>query len=87
MTLLTQQKKQALLAAKKARGTLEKVITMITEDQYCPDIIQQLDAVTGLLTSSKRTLLKGHLDHCLAVQLKKDKDQTVKELLEIYRHL
>ncbi len=80
----TEEKKKALISAKKALGTNEKVISMIENDYYCPEIIQQVDAVIGLLKSAKKNLLKGHLDHCLEVKLKENKDKTIEELLKIY---
>jgi DNA-binding FrmR family transcriptional regulator len=79
-----ENRKSALLSAKKANGTLIKVIEMIEADEYCPDIIQQVDAVIGLLKSSKKNLLVGHLDHCLEHKLKENKTKTIDELLKIY---
>lgn len=81
---ISQNKHKAQLAAKKSLGTLQKVISMIEEDKYCPDIIQQVDAVIGLLKSTKKELLTGHLHHCLAERLQKDENQTIEELLQIY---
>jgi CsoR family transcriptional regulator, copper-sensing transcriptional repressor len=75
---------KAILAGKKANGTLLKVIKMIEEDKYCPDIIQQVDAVIGLLKSTKKNLLEGHLNHCLEHKLHEDREKTIEELLQIY---
>ncbi len=80
----SEEKKKALLSIKKAVGINDKVSSMIESDAYCPDVIQQIDAVIGLLKSAKKTLLKGHLDHCLEVKLKEDKNKTIDELLKIY---
>lgn len=78
-----ENKHKASLSVKKAQGTVSKVLNMIDEDRYCPEIIQQLDAAIGLLKSSKKTLLLGHLDHCLQDKLKKDKAQAISELVRI----
>jgi len=67
-----------------ASGSLAKVSTMILEGRYCPEVIQQIDSVVGLLHSTRKELLKGHLESCLIDQLKSDKDGAVKELLKIY---
>lgn len=75
---------KSLLAAKKALGTMHKVIEMIEKDEYCPDIIQQVDATMGLLKSTRSSLLSGHLDHCLVEKLAQDKEGTIKELVKIY---
>lgn len=68
-----------------AVGSLNKIPSMIDEKRYCPDIIQQIDSVIGLLKSSRSELLLGHLDSCLTERLKTDKDGAVKELLKIYK--
>lgn len=75
---------KALKLSKQAAGTLGKVVSMVEKDEYCPDIIQQIDSVIGLLRSCKRDLLLGHLDHCLEHKLKENKAQTIKELMKIY---
>jgi DNA-binding FrmR family transcriptional regulator len=67
-----------------AIGSLSKIPTKVEEKHYCPEIIQQIDSVIGLLKSARTELLKGHLDSCLAERLKNDKDGAVKELLKIY---
>lgn len=79
-----ENKLKASMSIKKAQGTLNKVLQMVEEDQYCPEIIQQIDAAIGLLQSSKKKLLLGHLDHCLKGNLKDNKSQTVEELVKIF---
>jgi len=67
-----------------ASGSLSKASAMIAEGRYCPEVIQQIDSVVGLLQSTRKELLKGHLESCLVEQVKTDKDGAVKELLKIY---
>ena len=81
----TQNSSKALKLNKQASGTLTKVISMIETNEYCPEIIQQIDSVIGLLKSSKKELLAGHLDHCLIRRLSEDKEKTITELLKIYK--
>ena len=78
-------KDKANLSVKKANGTLSKVHSMISEDKYCPDIIQQIDAVIGLLKSAKKNLLKGHLYECVEKRMKENKHDAIEELLKIYK--
>ncbi len=78
------QKQKTLKLGKQAQGTLGKVLEMIETDQYCPEIIQQVDSVLGLLKTAKRELLAGHLDTCLAHQMKTNKKKAIDELLKIY---
>jgi DNA-binding FrmR family transcriptional regulator len=67
-----------------AIGSLSKIPTKVEEKHYCPEIIQQIDSVIGLLKSARTELLRGHLDSCLAERLKNDKAGAVNELLKIY---
>lgn len=69
---------------KQAQGTLAKVVAMIESDTYCPEVIQQIDSVSGLLKTTKRELLAGHLDTCVARRLAENKKQAIAELLKIY---
>jgi len=81
---MTPNKAKALKAARQAKGILDKVIAMIEDGEYCPEIIQQADATIGLVRACKRQLLQGHLNNCLAKRLKDEQDPTVKELMKIY---
>ena len=78
------KKQKSLKLAKQARGTLDKVITMMEEGVYCPEIIQQVDSVNGLLKSVKKEMLAGHLDTCVLNKLKENKVSAIEELLKIY---
>lgn len=69
---------------KQAQGTLVRVLQMIESDQYCPEIIQQVDSVIGLLKTTKRELLAGHLDTCVAHQMASNKKKAIAELLKIF---
>ncbi len=69
---------------KQAQGTLGRVLAMIEEGRYCPEIIQQIDSAQGLLKTAKRELLAGHLDTCAAHQFMENKKKAIDELLKIY---
>ncbi len=64
----TKQKK--LIALKKAISLLEKVKSMVDQDQYCIDIMQQNLAVIGLLKSFHQTMMAGHLSSCFQTAVK-----------------
>jgi len=84
MKNISHKKLKALKLLKQAQGTLAKVLQMLEQDEYCPNIIQQVDSVCGLLKSTKRELLAGHLDMCALKKLNENKEQAIKELLKIY---
>jgi DNA-binding FrmR family transcriptional regulator len=82
---LTTNKQKAQRLAKQAGGTIQKVYDMIESDQYCPEVIQQIDSVIGLLKTCKKQLLTGHLQHCLLKQLQENETKTLEELIQIYK--
>ena len=55
-----------------AVGSISKIPGMVLEKRYCPEIIQQIDSVIGLLKSARAELLRGHLDSCLSERPKND---------------
>jgi len=80
-----QQTEKTLLLTKQAMGTLHAVLDMTEANEYCPKIIQQMDAAIGLLKSAKKELLTGHLEACLESGLQADKSGTIKELIDIFK--
>jgi len=82
--MASEQKAKSGKLLKQASGTLTKVLEMIDRDEYCPDILQQMDSVSGLIKSAKREMLAGHLDTCIVKQMKENKEKAILELLKIY---
>lgn len=81
------QKELSLTNFKKARTHINKIISMIEDDKYCIDIMQQNLAVVGLLRSAHRMLMEGHLNGCFidALNSKSDKkrNEMVGEILKV----
>ena len=84
MKQLITNRAKTLKCAKQAQGTLSKVIEMVEADRYCPETIQQVDSVIGLLKTAKRELLAGHLDTCVIHQMTKNRKKAIDELIKIY---
>ena len=79
---MAHNKTKAMIAMKKAKTSLEKVMKMIDEDKYCITIIQQSLAVIGLLKSANITLLEGHVDCCVKNACKSGKKKDIEEKME-----
>jgi len=86
---MNQSKDQTIIALKKAKSSIEKIISMVDNDKYCIEIIQQILAVQGLLKSSSEKLLKNHLNHCftdgIATNDKVMKEKLINELLNVIK--
>jgi CsoR family transcriptional regulator, copper-sensing transcriptional repressor len=71
-------KDEILLSLKKAQSHIDKIIRMVESDEYCIDIIQQLNAVDGYIDSARNKKLSEHLQTCFAEGMSSS-DQVRKE--------
>ncbi|MFZ2150967.1 MAG: metal-sensing transcriptional repressor [Candidatus Absconditicoccaceae bacterium] len=71
-----------IIALKKARTLLDKIIVMTEKKEYCIDIIQQNLAVMGLLKSVNLQLLEGHLSCCFVDAVKSNNKKRQKEMID-----
>lgn len=60
---------------KRIEGQVRGIASMIEEDRYCADIIQQCAAVQESLRSVAKNLLRNHLSHCANHAMHGDKAQ------------
>ncbi|MDD5040893.1 MAG: metal-sensing transcriptional repressor [Candidatus Peribacteraceae bacterium] len=84
---MTEQKQKTLIGYKKAQSLLKKIISMVEEDRYCIDIMQQNLAVIGLLKSAHQLLFEGHLNSCFKSALETNspakKQKMIDEILTV----
>jgi DNA-binding FrmR family transcriptional regulator len=80
-------REKAKISLKKARSHIDKIISMIEEDKYCIDIMQQNLAVIGLLRSSHSMIMEGHLRGCFTDAFNsksaKNHDEMINEILKV----
>lgn len=73
----------------RIQGQMTGIKKMIEEERYCPDILTQLKAVTSAVKSLQTEILKTHLNHCVADALKsknkKEQENKIGELLELFK--
>jgi DNA-binding FrmR family transcriptional regulator len=78
--------KQAVLAKlKKAQGMLNKVTSMVEEDRYCIDVLQQSLAARGYMKSVDKLILENHLNCCFRKGMSADKLEQNKLISEVLR--
>lgn len=79
-------KSSALAKLKKAQGMINKVMTMIEDDKYCIDILQQSLAANGYLKSVNNLILENHLNCCFREGMnagREKQDKLISEVLHI----
>ncbi len=71
---------------KIARGHLDKVIKMVEADQYCIDVMHQMQAVESGLKETANVLLENHLKGCVADAISKGKaDESIAEIMRVFK--
>ena len=85
---MAHNKDNVLIALKKAKSLLEKIILMVENDKYCINVIQQNLAVVGLMKSANLSLLEGHLNNCVANAFENcDRDEVDEKMSELLKVL
>jgi DNA-binding FrmR family transcriptional regulator len=51
---------------RRIEGQVRGVQTMVDEDRWCPDILQQVAAIQAALNKVALGLADGHVQHCMA---------------------
>lgn len=71
---------------RRIEGQARGIIKMIEDDRYCPDIIQQLIALTSAAREVSLLLLEDHVQGCVTEAIKKgDAEDVVQELITVVR--
>ncbi|MBF0545545.1 MAG: metal-sensitive transcriptional regulator [Candidatus Riflebacteria bacterium] len=66
----------------KISGHVEGIRRMIAQDKGCVEILQQMKAVMSALDSTRKILLKDHVQHCLAEALEQKTPSSAVEEIE-----
>ncbi len=79
-------KQRAIHRARIIAGQLEGLIEDITEEQYCPQLLEQSLSIQRSLKSLDSFLLENHLRTHVKQQMrtKGSEEKAVKELINIY---
>lgn len=82
--MLPDHKRKALAAIKRLNGLSKKLESMIDEDTYCPDILEQLLAMQGHMKHIQGLVLESHLHTCAPKKLgSKNEKAFIEELLKV----
>ena len=76
-------KDQLLKRLRRIEGQTRGLQRMVEDDRWCPDILQQIAAVTAALNKVALGLAEGHVEHCMAMgEDPKRRDEMMRELLQ-----
>ena len=51
---------------RRIEGQVRGVEKMVDDDRWCPDILQQIAAISAALDKVALGLAEGHVEHCMA---------------------
>ena len=79
--------KEQLINLKKIEGQVRGLQSMIDDEKYCIDILNQLKAVKNALVSVEGKILKSHLRACVKDSLSESTsfDDKVEEIVNLLK--
>jgi DNA-binding FrmR family transcriptional regulator len=80
-----------IVALRRIEGQIRGVQRMIEDRKYCIDILTQIHAAKGALSTVEEKILAKHFRHCVTDAVKgasdRDKQQKMREVLGIIRRM
>ncbi|MEE8568158.1 MAG: metal-sensitive transcriptional regulator [Anaerolineales bacterium] len=81
-------KKDNLRRLKNIEGHIRGIQRMIENDEYCIDLIRQIQAVQGALSKVSAKILNEHLHSCLITAVRgedpDERERVLREIAEVY---
>ncbi|MEN6571987.1 MAG: metal-sensitive transcriptional regulator [Anaerolineaceae bacterium] len=78
----------ALERLKTIEGHIKGIEKMVESEQYCIDVIRQIQAVQSALNKVNAMILDNHLNSCLITAVRGDdpdeRERVLKEIAEVY---
>lgn len=76
-------KQDVLLRLRRIEGQIRGLQKMVNEERYCIEIINQITAVCRALEQAGLSVMKRHLESCVADSIKaKNSSEKIRELIE-----
>ncbi|HLE27050.1 MAG TPA: metal-sensitive transcriptional regulator [Anaerolineales bacterium] len=81
-------KTEALKRMKSIAGHVRGVERMLEQDEYCIDVIKQIQAVQAALNKVSTVLLDGHLHSCVTTAIqgedRAERERVLKEIAQVF---
>ncbi|HZP30747.1 MAG TPA: metal-sensitive transcriptional regulator [Acidimicrobiia bacterium] len=76
-------KEQLLNRLRRIEGQVRGLQSMVDQDRWCPDILQQIAAVQAALDKVALGLAEGHVRHCMASGIDPERrEEMTRELMQ-----
>ena len=77
-----EQKARLMHRLTRIEGQVRGLENMLEKDAYCNDILVQSSAILAALKAFDRELLRAHLHHCVAQDIREGREETLDELAD-----
>ena len=78
----------SILRLKTIEGHIKGITRMVENDEYCIDVIRQIQAVQAALNKVSTNILNEHLNSCVITAIQgddpKERERVLKEIAEVY---
>jgi DNA-binding FrmR family transcriptional regulator len=79
---------QAAKRLKTIEGHIRGVQRMLEEDEYCIDVIRQIQAVQSALNKVSKIILEEHMNTCVTTAIRGEdpgeRERVLREIAEVY---
>lgn len=82
-----EQKKSLVNRLKRVEGQIRGIQSMLENDAYCNEILQQSAAVSAAINAFNRELLANHIRGCVTRDIKNGNDEVIDELVATIQKL
>ncbi|MBQ7036703.1 MAG: metal-sensing transcriptional repressor [Clostridia bacterium] len=82
-----EEKKRLINRLSRIEGQIRGIRTMIEEDAYCPDVLNQVSAASSALSAFSRELLSSHIRTCVTEDVQKGNAEKTEELLQLLQKM
>ena len=79
--------KKLIYRLNRIEGQIRGIRGMVENSAYCTDILIQVSAVNAALNAFNKELLANHIRTCVADDIRKGKDETIDELVDILQKM
>ncbi|MFQ5408983.1 MAG: metal-sensitive transcriptional regulator [Anaerolineales bacterium] len=82
-------KESTLHRLRSIAGHVRSIERMVADDEYCIDVIKQVQAVQAALAKVSTMVLDGHLNTCVTTAIRGDdvdeRQRVLSEIVDVYR--
>ena len=82
-----EQVKKLVNRLHRIQGQLHGIETMVVENRYCGDILNQVAAVEKALQSLGYIILEDHMETCVRHKVKQEDEDVMKEVMDLVQKL